>query len=194
MVVMFIRGINKIQSRRFRKQGYSSRKPSSANRKDYYKRKDGRDSRSSKVDKSKIKCYNCDNMGHYATECRKPKTSKSTGKALMASNQDWMDLSDSEEEVNYALMDNAEESLSTESEKAPEVFYDFDTNDISKLKPFLRSLHLSFKTQSVVNTRLLNENTELRKRNDHLEAELLFMIETQKECDKAKHMQEVLKE
>ena len=29
--------------------------------------------------------------------------------------------------------------------------------------------------------------TELKKKNDHLEAELMFMTEVQKECDKAKY-------
>lgn len=30
---------------------------------------------------------------------------------------------------------------------------------------------------------------ELQKRNDHLEVELVFMLEIQKECDRAKHME-----
>ena len=28
------------------------------------------------MDKSKVKCFNCDGIGHYANECRKPKASK----------------------------------------------------------------------------------------------------------------------
>ena len=61
---------------------------------------------------------------------------------------------------------------------------------MSKLKSFLKSLHISFKSQSLENSRLVKENNELKVKNDHLEAELVVMLETQKECNMAKHMEQ----
>ena len=61
------------------------------------------------MDKSKVKCYNCDRMGHFAADCKRAKNSKSQEKALIIGNKDWMDSSDSEyEEVNYALVANTD--------------------------------------------------------------------------------------
>ena len=63
---------------------------------------------------------------------------------------------------------------------------------MSKLKSFLKSLHISFKSQSLENARLVNEMNKLKARNDHLEAELIVLIQTQDECKKAKHMEQQL--
>ena len=63
---------------------------------------------------------------------------------------------------------------------------------MSKLKSFLRSLHISFKSQSLENARLISEMKELKSRNDHLEAELIVLIQTQDDCKKAKHMEQQL--
>ena len=59
-----------------------------------------------------------------------------------------MDFSDSHEEVNYALMVNVEIE-SPPSEKVPNVVYNFDTDNMVKLKSFLKSLHLSSKSQTL---------------------------------------------
>ncbi|KAL8133914.1 hypothetical protein AgCh_009107 [Apium graveolens] len=68
-------------------------------------RREGKDSKAEKVDRSKIKCYNCDEPGHFATECKKTKHDKGKNKALITSSKDWMDSTDSEnEETCYALM------------------------------------------------------------------------------------------
>ncbi|KAL8124411.1 hypothetical protein AgCh_012163 [Apium graveolens] len=76
------------------------------------------------VDRSKIRCFNCDELGHFATECRKPKKAKKDkayleleamydallkkqqGKAYIAEGKCWDDSdNDEDEEVgNYALM------------------------------------------------------------------------------------------
>ena len=77
------------------------------------------------MDKSKVKCFNCDGIGHYANECRKPKASKGSGRALITTNRDWMDESDSDEEQSYALMAEFEDA-SLIAEKVPQNAYSFD--------------------------------------------------------------------
>ncbi|KAK1365748.1 hypothetical protein POM88_041309 [Heracleum sosnowskyi] len=75
-------------------------------------------------------------MGHYATDCEKPKDGKTSGKALVTSSKKWMDSSDSEEEeeTNYALMAKVEEI----SEKVPETTYPFDTDNMIEIEQMLK--------------------------------------------------------
>ena len=67
------------------------------------------------VDISKIRCFNCNEMGHFATECKKPRQFKNTSydvsqkkktdKAYLAKGKSWDDLESEDEEVgNLALM------------------------------------------------------------------------------------------
>ena len=73
-----------------------------------------------------------------------------------------MDSSESEdEEVNYALMANTEEVIESQEKVSP-TFFDFDTDNISELRSFLKSLHISFKSQSLENTRIIPEKSELK--------------------------------
>ena len=53
-----------------------------------------------KLDKSKVKCFNCNKLGHFASECRKP-MNLGKGKALMSTQKDWADTSSSEDEIDY---------------------------------------------------------------------------------------------
>ena len=129
-------------------------------------------------------------MGHFATECKKAK--KTQGKALITGNKDWIDSDSEDEEVSYALMANTNESNTTTPDKVHSTVYDCDLNSVSELRCFLNSLNISFRSQSLENSRLTNEINDLKKRNDHLEAELVFMIETQKECEKAKHNEQLM--
>ncbi|KAK1401800.1 hypothetical protein POM88_001405 [Heracleum sosnowskyi] len=121
-------------------------------------------------------------MGHFATECKK-------AKSLITSSKDWMDSSSESdtEVINYALMANTDETA-VPDEKVPNIIFDFDTDNASELRRFPKSLHISFRSQTDENTRILSEMSELRKRNEHLEDEFSFMQEVQKECDNAKHM------
>ena len=187
MVAMLVKGFKKMKFRRDKKQGKFQKKSFNTDR-EGFKKKEGK---SSKLDMSKVKCYNCDGMGHFATECKKAKAGQR--KALITSSKDWMDSSESEEEeVTYALMANTDE-VGKSQEKVTPIFFDFDTDNISELRSFLKSLHISFRNQSLENARIINEKSELKERNDHLETELVKMLETQKECDKAKHMESIWK-
>ena len=86
---------------------------------------------------------------------------------------------------------------SVESNVAPEtkvqnLIFDFDTENISELRLFLKSLHISFKSQSLENTRILSELSVVKERNNQVEAELLCMKGVQAECDKTKHINAVI--
>ena len=67
------------------------------------------------MDRSKIRCFNCNEMGHFATECKKPRhirntfydvsQKKKTGKAYLAHGKSLDDSESEDEEVgNLALM------------------------------------------------------------------------------------------
>ena len=67
------------------------------------------------VDRSKICCLNYDEMGHFATECKKPRQFKNTSydvsqkkktcKAYLYEGKSWNDSESEDEEVgNLALM------------------------------------------------------------------------------------------
>ena len=76
------------------------------------------------------------------------------GKALFTSTKDWMESSSKSEgeDVNYALVASFEKTQTTKDSFTPKVqesIYNFDIDDIYKLKSFLRSLHVSFKTQTL---------------------------------------------
>ncbi|KAL8155394.1 hypothetical protein AgCh_000686 [Apium graveolens] len=95
------------------------------------------------LDQSKIRCFNCDELGHFAIECRKPKKVKNDkayleleakyeallrkqqGKAYIAEGKSWDDSdNDDDEEVgNYTLMalDQGESSSSKNTASTEEV-------------------------------------------------------------------------
>ena len=80
--------------------------------------------------------------------------------------------------MNYVLVASFEENQTTDessTDKTQEPIYNFDIDNTYRLKSFLKSLHLSFKTQTLENTRLRSEIEECKKRNDFLEGELVMM-------------------
>ena len=103
-----------------------------------------------------------------------------------------MDSDSEDEDVSYALMTNADETKAATLDKVHTTVYNCDLNSVSKLRCFLNSLNTSFRSQSLENSRLTSETNELKKRNDHLESELVFLIEIQKECEKAKHNEQLM--
>ncbi|MGI4673428.1 zinc finger CCHC domain-containing protein [Klebsiella pneumoniae] len=113
-----------------------------------------RHDRSGKKDKSEIQCYKCQEMGHYAPECKKSKIEK----ALITKGRDWADTSDSDEEVNYALMASIEPE---DSElKVPSSTLAYNIDDISELRIYLKALHVSYRDRSI-NVQLLHRKRGL---------------------------------
>ena len=78
-----------------------------------------------KLDKAKIKCFNCSELGHFASECKKPRNLGKV-KSLMTTQKDWADSSRSEDEIDYdniALMAiSSEKSGSPKSSKHVSIY------------------------------------------------------------------------
>ncbi|KAL8103457.1 hypothetical protein AgCh_027877 [Apium graveolens] len=108
----------------FKSKGQSFNKDSSWKGKGKYTLDSKTGYKTRSFDRSNIRCFNCDELGHFATECRKPKKAKKDkayleleakydallkkqqGKAYIADGKSWDDSdNDEDEEVgNYALM------------------------------------------------------------------------------------------
>ena len=96
MFSMMVKGFKRMKNMKFIKACNFSRKTSDNAKAERFKKNDEREKKSGKFDKAKEKCYNCDGMGNFVTECRKVKSGKSN--ALMCKKKVWMDSSDSNEE------------------------------------------------------------------------------------------------
>ncbi|KAL8110197.1 hypothetical protein AgCh_026059 [Apium graveolens] len=143
-------------------------------------------------DYSNVKCYNWGEKGHISPDCRKGKSDK--GKALVTKKKSWSDVLDSEDEENYALMENADSSSDTADLKVPQTTYVFHTDDITELRRYLKTIFISYKDQTLIYERLTSENLAYKKRNDYLEKELVMFHQTQKDRDDAFYVRdEVLK-
>ncbi|KAL8135836.1 hypothetical protein AgCh_010441 [Apium graveolens] len=130
--------------------------------------------------------------GHISPHCKKGKGDK--GQALITKKKNWADTSDSEDEVNYALMENADSSTDAAELKVPQSTLAFHTDDISELRLYLKTMFISFRDQTLKNERLTSESLALRNRNDYLEKELVIFHQTQKERDETLYVRdEVLK-
>lgn len=171
----------------FRKGKKFSRKDSSSDRKSFRK-PERKDTKSGKKDKSEIQCYKCKEMGHYAPECKKGKTEK----ALITKGRDWADTSDSDEEVNYALMATFENESESSENKVPLTTHAYNTDNISELRIYLKSIHISYRDQTLENERIKSENSELKERNKLVEEKLVNMQQVQKERDDVVYLEEEL--
>ena len=77
------------------------------------------------------------------------------------------DTSDTDKEVNYALMVNVESSSETSKMKVPHSILAFDTED-TELRFFLENMDVSFRDQTLENERIKSESLGGKKRNDYL--------------------------
>ncbi|KAL8100762.1 hypothetical protein AgCh_032857 [Apium graveolens] len=124
--------------------------------------------KSSWVDKSKTRCYICNELGHFASDCRKPKAEK--GKDSYEKKETYEDLkryNEEEEYVNLALMaDSAEESPeSSQKEIIDSQIFKSKTSiglDYSKLTKPLDEISL------LINEEMIAEDRE-RKRKDTID-------------------------
>ncbi|KAL8109718.1 hypothetical protein AgCh_025716 [Apium graveolens] len=177
------------KGRRFSRKGSSS---SNSDKRNNRRNNDGKESRSGKLEKSKERCYNCVGIGQFTADCRKPKDEKK--QALISRKRNWDDSSDSDDGVNYALMEKADLEDENVELKVPQTTLTFDTDDIYELRLFPKSLHVSFRDQTLENNRIKSENSVLKKMNDHVEIELFSMLEIQKERDNVVYVKEKLLE
>ncbi|KAL8102540.1 hypothetical protein AgCh_027156 [Apium graveolens] len=180
LCALMMKGITKIAYKKFRKGKKFSRKGGSSEKKGFRK-SEGKGGKSDRGDNSNVKCYNCGERGHISPDCKKGKSDK--GQALITKNKNWAYTSDSEEEVYYALMANADSSSETAELKVPQTTLAFHTDDITELRLYLKTMFISFRDQTLTNKRLTSKNLALRNRNDYLEKELVFLHQIQKERD-----------
>ncbi|KAL8104369.1 hypothetical protein AgCh_028540 [Apium graveolens] len=190
MAALLVKSFKKMVYKNFKKGRRFSRKGSSSSNSDKrnnIRDTDWKEARSGKPDKSKERCYNCDGLGHFIADCKKPKGEK---KQALISRKRNRDDSSNSDGINYALMENADAETNTAELKVPQSTLTFDTDDICELRIFLKTLHISFRDQTLENNRIKSENFVLKKRDDYLETELLSMLKFQKERDNERQILE----
>ncbi|KAL8134469.1 hypothetical protein AgCh_009479 [Apium graveolens] len=131
LCALMVKGITKIAYRKFRKGKKFSRIGGSSDKKGF-RRTEGKGGKSDRGDNSNVKCYNYGERGHISPDCKKGKGDK--GQALITKKKNWVDTSESEEEVNYALMANTDSSSD-----AAELKNDYLKNELEKEREIIRT-------------------------------------------------------
>ena len=161
--------------------------------------------KSGTVDKSKILCYNCNELGHYATECKKPKQAKrrdtyeeleqkynallkkQSGRAYIAEGKSWDDSdNDDEESGNLALMASSDIASTSKPASSSTQVTLTDTEMIYNLGGTLDCARRENDRIILQNTALEVEVKELRKvhiNQDKLKEEVAF-LENRVKCYK----------
>ncbi|KAL8155985.1 hypothetical protein AgCh_001154 [Apium graveolens] len=130
MAALLVKSFKKMVYKNFRKGKRFSRKDSSSSnseRRNNRRNTNEKESRSGKLNKSKERCYNCDGLGHFAADCRKPRAEKK--QALISRKRNWDNLSDSDDAVNYALMAKADVEDNNAELNVPQTTLAFDTDE-----------------------------------------------------------------
>ncbi|KAL8099781.1 hypothetical protein AgCh_032151 [Apium graveolens] len=131
MAALLVKSFKKMVYKNFRNGRRFSRKGSSSSNSDKRNNRgniDWKEARSGKLDKSKERCYNCDGLGHFTANCRKPRAEKK--QAFILKKRNWDDSSNLDDGINYALMENANVEDDNAKLKVPQYTLAFDTDDI----------------------------------------------------------------
>ncbi|KAL8112690.1 hypothetical protein AgCh_020127 [Apium graveolens] len=165
------------------------------------------------MDRSKIRCFNCDELGHFATECRKPKKVKKdkayleleakyeallkkySGNAYITEGKSWDDTDDeneNEEFGNYVLMALEQgESFSSKSEVPTLTTIYLNTSQyketIEKMSVKMFHIHTSMVETIEEVSRLSKANEKLEIEKQDLELQLVQLENVKQENEYLKN-------
>ena len=164
------------------------------------------------VDRSKFKCFNCNEPGHFATECRKPKQArgqresydelkqkyeallkKQHGKAYIAEGKSWddSDNDDTEEYGNLALMADTTESTPTSSKVSLISTVEMSNSDykqtVEDLSVEIFNIHTSMLAANEENEKLVLKVKMLETRNEELELTCVSMLDLKQKIEYLKN-------
>ncbi|XP_074346826.1 uncharacterized protein LOC141685630 [Apium graveolens] len=96
-----------------------------------------------------------------------------------------IDMDDPQVVEMAAMLVKAHGENASGTDKVPSVIFLVDIDNVSKLKTYLYSLHVTFKCKTIECDSLIADNKRLKERKEFLEAKLVCMHEHEKSCKKA---------